>query len=496
MAPWNLLFFCTDQHRADTLGCYGAPLCQTPHLDHLAQNGVRFLWAYTPSAICTPARASLLTGLWPHHHLLLANAERNVGYRTELDPHLLPFSHYLRRQGYRVGHVGKWHVGEEKGPQDFGFEGPHYPGWYDPLDHPDYQAYLQERGLPPFRVRDVIRGTFPNGEPGIPLAGIYEGPVEGTWSYFLAERTRERLRAYAQERRETGRPFFLACHFFGPHLPYFLPQEVAERYNPAEVVLPKNRCETFQGKPRVQQNYCAHWAWDTLSEEQQRRLIAMSWGYVTMIDEQIGRVLAELEALGLEEETAVFFAADHGEFTGSHRLNDKGPAMYEEIYRIPLIARLPGGARGAVCHEFVSLLDLPPTFVELAGAPVPPHFDGCSLVPFLQGRPAPDWRQEIFAEFHGHHFPYPQRMIRTRRYKLVINPPDVNELYDLESDPDELVNRIGDPTLADVRRDLMRRLYLHLKASGDNFYHWMTTTCEVGASSAGADLRRTPADNT
>lgn len=488
MSQPNILFFFTDQHRADTLGCYGAPVCRTPALDRLAEDGVRFERAYTPSAICTPARASLLTGLWPHHHLLLANHERNVGYRTELDDCCEPFSRPLAARGYRVGNVGKWHVGEEKGPEDHGFEGIFYPGWGDPVDHPDYLAYLSERGLPPFRVYDEIRGVFPNGEPSIPIGGYYDGPVEGTWSYFLAERTIERLREYARHRRESGRPFFLSCHFFGPHLPYFLPAEYADLYDPAAVALPENSRETFAGKPRVQASYSAHWAWDTLTEAQQRKLIAMYWGYVTLIDAQIGRVMAELEALGLVDETAIFFSADHGEFTGSHRLNDKGPAMYEEIYRVPLLARLPGGARASVRREFVNLLDLTATFVDLAGAPVPEPYDGCSLVPFLRGERVPNWRQEAFAEFHGHHFPYPQRMIRTERYKLVINPPDVNELYDLQADPHELVNRIDDSALAGVRRELMGRLYRHLKASGDNFYHWMTTTCTVGESAENASL--------
>ncbi|MDH7568305.1 MAG: sulfatase-like hydrolase/transferase [Armatimonadota bacterium] len=488
MSRPNILFFFTDQHRADTLGCYGAPVCRTPVLDRLAHDGVCFDAAYTPSAICTPARASLLTGLWPHHHLLLANHERNVGYRTELDDAFEPFSRPLRAQGYRVGSVGKWHVGETKGPEDHGFEGTFYPGWGDPIDHPDYLAYLRQHGLPSFRVRHIIRGVLPNGQPGIPIGGVYEGPLEGTWSYFLAERTIERLREYARHRRETGTPFFLSCHFFGPHLPYFLPEEYAHLYAPDEVTLPKNTCETFDGKPRVQRNYCAHWGWDTLSEAQQRQLIAMYWGYVTLIDEQIGRVLDELDALGLSEETALFFAADHGEFTGSHRLHDKGPAMYEEIYRVPLLGSVPGGARGVVRREFVSLLDLTATFVDLAGAPVPSHYDGRSLLPFLRGEDVPTWRQEITAEFHGHHFPYPQRMIRNDRYKLVVNPPDVNELYDLLTDPHELVNRIDDPALAHVRRDLARRLYRRLKESGDNFYHWMTTTMEVDESAANASL--------
>ncbi|MGQ9628987.1 MAG: sulfatase-like hydrolase/transferase [bacterium] len=485
----NILLILTDQHRLDSLGAYGNPICRTPNIDSLAREGVRFDFAFTPTAICTPARASLITGLWPHNHRLLANFERNVGYMTELDESLIPFSRYLRGAGYRCGHVGKWHVGVERGPEFYGFEGPHYPGWAPPIEHPDYLAYLRERGLPRFKVRDEIRGVFPNGQPSNVLGGIYEGPPEGTFEYFLAERTIQRLEEYARDFRESGRPFFLGCNFFGPHLPYYIPEEYANMYAPSLISLPPSVAETFERKPIVQKHYSAHWAFDSFSEEEWRKIIAMNWGYITLIDEQVGRILSALDKLGLAGDTAVFFGADHGAFVGGHRMSDKGPAMYDDIYRIPLISRWPGHfPPGVVRDEFVSLMDLTPTFLELAGVPIPENFDGRSIVPLLEGRNVPDWRCEIFAEFHGHHFPYPQRMIRTWEYKLVVNPPDVNELYDLKNDPFELRNLIGEEDYRGVESDLMRRLYRHLQKTRDNFYHWMTTMFDVGAAVEDASL--------
>jgi arylsulfatase A-like enzyme len=160
-------------------------------------------------------------------------------------------------------------------------------------------------------------------------------------------------------------------------------------------------------------------------------------------------------------------------------MQDKGPAMYDDIYRIHLVARWPGGASGLRDDHFVSLVDLPATFVDAAGVDVPGNFDGRSLRTLLAGAAPPDWRDDIRCEFHGHHFPYPQRMLRTRRHKLVVNPPDVNELYDLEVDPFELVNQIENPIYAGVRRELMGRLYRQLRDAGDNFFHWMTTMFEV-----------------
>ncbi|MBM0239679.1 sulfatase-like hydrolase/transferase, partial [Micromonospora sp. ATA32] len=146
--PKNILFLMTDQHRADTLGVYGSPRA-TPVLDELARTGTRFDRWYTPTAICTPARASLLTGQAPFRHKLLANNERNVGYMEDLPDGLFTFPAALRQAGYNCGLIGKWHVGTEKTARDFGFDGPELPGWHNPVDNPDYLAYLAERDLPP-----------------------------------------------------------------------------------------------------------------------------------------------------------------------------------------------------------------------------------------------------------------------------------------------------------------------------------------------------------
>ncbi len=470
----NLLFLMTDQHRVDTLGCYGNQRVATPHLDRLAAEGTRFDRWYTPTAICTPARASLLTGQAPFRHRLLANQERNVGYLEDLAPDAFTFPEALARQGYQLGLVGKWHVGTRRTAADYGFEGPELAGWHNPVDHPDYLAYLEQRGLPPYRISDPIRGVTPNGNPGNLLAARLHQPLEATFEHYLATRAIEQLERYADD----GRPFFLATHFFGPHLPYLLPDAYFDLYDPDQVELPASVAETFEGKPPVQRNYSDHWTFDTLSADTSRKLIAAYWGYVTLIDEQIGRILTRLDELGLVEDTAVFFTADHGEFTGAHRLHDKGPAMYEDIYRTPGVIRVPG-APPQVRDELVSLTDCTATLLELAGCDPAPAVDSRSLLPLVQGE-RPPWREELVAEFHGHHFPYPQRMIRAGRHKLVVNPESVNELYDLEADPHELRNAYRDPASAPVRRRLMQRLYELLRERGDNFYHWMTPMFEVG----------------
>ncbi len=478
-APRNILFLMTDQHRADTLGAYGNPHGTTPVLDELARTGTRFDRWYTPTAICTPARASLLTGAAPFRHKVLANHERNVGYIEDLPEGAFTFSEALREHGYNCGLIGKWHAGTDRSARDFGFDGPDLPGWHNPVEHPDYVAWLAERGLPPYAIGDRIRGLQPNGAPGNLLAARLHQPVEATFERFLADRAIEQLETYAREVRENDKPFFLALHFFGPHLPYILPDEYFDLFDASLVELPKSIAETFAGKPPVQANYSAHWTFDTMPIETTRKLIAVYWGYVALIDAEIGRVLAAMERLGLKEETSVFFTCDHGEFTGSHRLHDKGPAMYEDIYRTPGLIRVPGQPSGGVCREFVSLLDCTATILELAGIDPAPAVDSRSLLPLVRGE-QPAWADDIVCEFHGHHFPHPQRMLRTDRYKLVVNPESVNELYDLERDPDELLNVYPHPEMEPVRSQLMRRLYSHLRRRGDNFYHWMTSMYDVG----------------
>ncbi|MBM0240178.1 sulfatase-like hydrolase/transferase, partial [Micromonospora sp. ATA32] len=299
------------------------------------------------------------------------------------------------------------------------------------------------------------------------------------FEHYLATRTIELLERYAEAARDRDQPFFLALHFFGPHLPYILPDEYFDLVDPADVELPRSVAETFHGKPPVQKNYSAHWTFDTMPIETTRKLIAVYHGYVALIDRQIGRVLDALQRLGLVEDTSVFFTCDHGEFTGAHRLHDKGPAMYEDIYRTPGLLRVPGEPGGVVRTEFVSLLDCTATILELAGLDPKAAVDSRSLLPLVGGGEA-RWEEDIVCEFHGHHFPYAQRMLRTDRYKLVVNPDSVNELYDLQHDPDELLNIYEHPEMAEIRTRMMHRLYQLLQERGDKFYHWMTSMYDVG----------------
>jgi arylsulfatase A-like enzyme len=486
----NILFLMTDQHTQSTLGSYGNTVVRTPNLDRIARMGTRFADTFTPTAICTPARGSLLTGAAPFRHKLLANYERNVGYIEDLADGQFTFAEALHDAGYQLGLVGKWHGGVKKTAATYGFQGPQFEGWHNPVDHPDYLSYLQERGLPAYEISDKIRGTTPNGGEGNLLAARLHQPLEATFEHYLADRTIEMLERFSgggAAKGEPPAPFFLATHFFGPHLPYILPDEFFDLYDPDEIELPESVAETFENKPPVQKNYSGLWTYDTLGEATSRKLIAAYWGYITMIDLEIGRILDAMDRLGLTHSTAIMFTADHGEFTGAHRLHDKGPAMYDDIYRIPGLVRIPGAPAGQVRSELVSLTDFTATILDVAGLSPAEAVDSRSLAPLVEGEDVP-WSDTILCEYHGHHFPYPQRMLRSHTHKLVVNPESVNELYDLVADPSELRNRIDDPAYRPIRDAMMTDLYRQLRDRGDNFFHWMTPMFEIGGADYDATL--------
>ncbi|MDD7384712.1 MAG: sulfatase-like hydrolase/transferase [Actinomycetaceae bacterium] len=469
----NILVIMTDQHRTDTIGCLGNPYAKTPHLDWMGNNGFAFTKCFTPIAICTPARASMLTGKFPIKHQVLANDEWNIAYNTKIPLGTWTYTQELANHGYNVDYIGKWHVGRNL-PDNFGIRDDTFWGAINPVANEEYTQWLKDNDLPPVRAHDFWRGTLPGNRDGHIIAARLYQPEEATFERFITDRAIERLTEYAKDWKDNKKPFSLDLHFFGPHLPYFLPEEYFDLINPNVVTLPENFGDSLIGKPPVQQNYATYWSTSSFSNEQWKKLIAVYWGYVSMIDFEIGRLLDAARELGILDDTAVFFCADHGEFTGSHRMNDKGPAMYDDIYNVPFIAHIPGVSVVGQSDEFVSLLDLPATILDIAGIDTSLVEDGRSIVDLTRGRDVPEWRQDIVCEFHGHHFPLQQRMIRTREFKLVVSPESINELYDLRYDPAEMNNVYTVPVYDDIRRELATRLYTELRRRGDNsFAKWM-----------------------
>lgn len=445
-SPNNILCIVTDQQRQDSIGAYGNDFVDTPNLDRLASDGTRFDRAYTPTAICSPARASIVTGVSPTTH----GITRNLRSGATIDEEFPCYPQLLRDAGYNVGLDGKWHAGKDPGA--FGFDGEHYPGFMHPMEHDDYEAYLDEHGFEHWS-EDVVE-QYPSEDSEYVIGGIDTRPVEASFTYFIAERTIERIEDYADDYPEI--PFYIGSHFFGPHRPYFIPEEYFDMYDPDDIHLPESAVkERFENKPTVQEKRYEKTDLENLSVEQWRKILAVYHGYVTFIDDQVGRILDALERRGLTDDTAVLFTTDHGSFVTAHKNLDKGPMMYEDIYNVPMIARGLGIDEDTT-DEFSSLLDLAPTFLDLADVDIPDVYEGQSLCDL--NRDVDDWRDHIIAEFHGLNFPYEQRMLRTDRYKFVLNAGDVSELYDLEEDPHELTNLISDPDYADVSERLERQL--------------------------------------
>jgi len=465
----NLLYIMTDQQRFDTVSAYGQSPCQTPCLDRLAADGVRFDQAYTVCALCSPARASMLNGRYPHNHHMWNNCDMMQWAVADLPDSERLISQDLAPLGYANGFVGKWHCGCAKVPSTYGFEGMDVPGYGDPYATKEYADYCRDRGLERPERTHMIDGGGARAQPN-PQGGISTGPPEACATYFLADYAIDMLRRYADRRRRTGQPFHLFVSFWGPHHPPFPPEPYASMYDPAQVELWPNFDDPLTNKPRIHDRFRRTFypAGQTHAREVWQQLIAWYWGYMSFVDAQIGRVVAALDDLGLGDETAVLFSTDHGDMTGSHGgFWDKGEFMYEEIYHIPQIIRFPGVApAGMVRDEFVTNMDLATTVLDLAGAPIPGNHDGRSLAPLLAAGDV-SWPGDVMCEYHGHRYLYSQRMVRWDRYKYVFNAPDIDELYDLDADPHELTNRIDDPAMADVVAEGRRRLLAWIDRTDD-----------------------------
>ncbi len=479
----NILYIMTDQQRFDTLSVYGLTACKTPRLDELAAGGVRFDRAYTVCSLCSPARASMLTGLYPHGHRMWNNNDMMQWALRDLPDDVRLISQPLGAAGYQCGYVGKWHCGQTKVPSTYGFVGMDVPNYGNPYGTEEYKAYLARTGLErPERKVTVTDFTARR----TPMAGELIGDTRACATYFLAEYAIDLIRRFSEDRRSDGRPWMLFLSFWLPHHPNMPPTEYLEQYSPDEIELWPNFHDTLEGKPPNQRRYreSFHRALEH-GEDTWREIIRRYFAQVTCVDAQIGRVLDALTELGLQDETAVMFSTDHGDMCGSHgKFHDKDAFMYEELYHIPLLVRWPGvTTAGTVRREFVTNTDLAATALDIAGLDVPEEYHGRSLAPILRGGEV-EWADDVYCEYHGHRFLFSQRMVRWDKYKYVFNAPSFDELYDLDADPYELDNRIGDSALADVAEEGRARIMKWIEATGDDL--------RAAASYMIGDQRTTP----
>lgn len=473
----NILLIMTDQHRLSAISAYrDSPLCgdtpcQTPNLDRLAAEGVLFNTVYTTNPVCSPARGSVITGRYPHSHGVTSNAH-NIGnscHEIPDSPDLL--SRQLSQLGYTSGYTGKWHLGNGRSkafdvdidpaiPTSRGFIGQDFAGHGGGgFNYEEYQNYLKGKGLThevtPWE--EDAKQILPTGE----LAG----PAESTVPWFLADHTCDLIDRFT----ENDEPFFIWHNFWGPHGPYYAPKEYVDRYRDVEIPPWPNYDWPSRSTPGPH-HVKIHPEHETLAWNDWATAIRYYYAFTTLIDEQIGRIYAHLESTGQLENTVIIFTSDHGETAGSHGgLTDKGWQHFEEIQRIPMIVRFPDGtAAGETRKGLISLADIYPTVLDLAGiGTMPDNIHGRSILPVVEDATA-DWRDHVVVEFGGvNNLSATLRTLVKDGFKFGYSAGWPDQLYDQEKDPHETVNLAESPEHQDRLNDMRRTLSSWMQEHGD-----------------------------
>ena len=463
----NILWLCTDQQRFDTIGALGYPAVSTPNIDRLVAEGVTFTHAYCQSPICTPSRASFLTGQYPSTIHVTGNG---LAYFPNHPPLV---TRLLADVGYDCGLIGKLHLAsayQRIEPRvDDGYRYWQYS--HAPRDDwetgHDYADWVRSKGAV---LRELTKS--PDGVP-TPLH-------QTTW---CAEKTIDFIRA------QHDGPWLASVNFYDPHPPFNPPQEYREQFDPAQMPGPHFResdlaqqqklaAIDFQSRVATPDNLdiknpIVPRSPDSSGQEQgesagqrdARTLQAAYYAMIKLIDDQLGRILDALEETGQRENTVIIFMSDHGEMLGDHGLIQKGCRFYEGLVRVPLIISWPGHFQAGLCSDaLVELLDVTPTLMELAGEAVPDTMQGRSLLPILTGAADPHHhRDAVRCEYYDALGLADQSfatMYRDARYKLVVyHGHGLGELYDLEADPHEFNNLWDDPQLQPVKLDLIQRSF-------------------------------------
>ncbi len=446
----NILLIMTDQMTGRAL--LHDSQCQTPNLDVLASEGVRFRRAYTVNAICSPSRASLMTGTYPSTHGVWDCTHTQRSEWVDL-PHAEPLTHFSQRladAGYRNGYFGKWHVEQSRQLERYGWHeydiniagvrGDVIPGSELRVATPGYRDFLVSATF-----ADESTASHPAFDAGIDFITRTASGAEGC-------------------------PFCCFISTIEPHDPYIPPQRFLDLYDVEQIeVSPTLRTE-LEKKPEVLQRMRAVWA--DLSDDDWRTITAAYWATISFIDDQVGRVLKRVDELGLADDTIIIFTSDHGDMLGGHGLLTKGVATaYEEVYNIPLVLRVPGMRSTSGERSLVSLVDLGPTLLDLCGLPALGQAQGRSLQPVLAGDADPAEWHTAYAEFYGQRFVYTQRIVWANddggHWKYVFSPGGIDELYNLANDPNEANNLISDPRCGQQRDSMVKQMWSKMAEIGD-----------------------------
>ncbi len=487
----NVLLVTTDQQKATTIGAYGDPLGATPALDRLAADGTRFSRCRTQNPFCQPARATILLGQHPSTHGVIRN-----GIDLPLEVTGDTLATQLAAAGWATAFFGKAHfasyfpdfpTGRVESVPDSAAVPPDWSGPYFGFAHAELVTDVHNIRLAPQAGRwnwgfgpppmglHYARFLFRDGRArGLERLRLMQPEAAGrtwdatqTWKNQLP--AEDHPTAWIADRAiawlgQVERPFFAWVSFPDPHHPFDPPRPWCDRYDPADMlaVLPEAHPEEFDGKPDFHRLWTTgfrgtEWEWTNpgwalFSRREQCTILAHYYGMIAQLDHHIGRLLAALAARGLADDTLVVFTGDHGDFMGDHQMMLKAPIHYEALVRVPLIVRGPGFTPGTVVDDPVGTIDLAPTALAACGLAVPASMEGQSLL----GAP----REHVLTEDDMLHGSFAFRTLTTRRYRLTRDQvvPERSELYDLDDDPGELVNRWDDPGLRGRRGDLLALL--------------------------------------
>ncbi len=444
-SPRQVVFILGESVRWDMLNCYRNTGLRTPNLDRLAAGGMRFERAYNCQPVCSPARSSIWTGLYPHSNGMWANS-------MALGSTVHTIGQLLHDRQIDAALIGKWHL---DGVDYFGTGRP-APGW-DPEYWYDMRDYLSE--LSP---KDRVRSRNPN------TGQDPDWTAEMCFGHRVTDRALRFLVDHA------GGEFMLCINYDEPHDPSLCPKTYTDSYRNFVFPADPDRMDPLTGKPEEQ----TLWA-DSLHIQPGPIRSSQFFGSHTFIDAEIGRVLDQIAISA--PNALVIFTSDHGVFLGDHRLLDKGPAMYDEITRVPLLVRWPGHTPpGSVSPHLTSQIDLSCTLMDFWGFPVPATMEGQSALPSFRDPTVPA-RERVFIEWGRYEIDHdgfgafqPIRCIFDGRYKLSVHLMTTDELYDLKNDPYELTNLISAPGTASIRNSLHDELLQWMNTTRDPYrgYYW------------------------
>lgn len=486
----NILLITSDQQHWNTIGAFN-PEVSTPNLDRLVREGTTFSRAYCPNPTCTPSRASIITGMYPSQH-----GAWTLGTKLLEDRHTV--GEDFKKAGYKTALVGKAHFQPLRSTDEYPslesypilqdldywrqFHGPYYG-----FDHVElarnhtneahvgqhYALWMEEKGC--HNWRDYFLPPTGNLDPSI----TYKWPIPEEYHYntWIAERTNKLLEQY----KKSGESFFLWSSFFDPHPEYLVPEPWDTIYDPDELTIPalvpgehdrnpphfgltqeenpdfSHLMETGYGIHGYRSHlYYEYGTQFRLTEYDRKKLVAVYYGMISMMDKYIGLILDKLDALGLADNTVVVFTTDHGHFFGQHGLQAKGGFHYEDLIKLPFIVRYPGRVpAGRISTAIQSLVDLAPTFLSICGLPIPPAMTGVDQKEVWFGTKKAA-RDHAICEFRHEPTTIHQKTYVDERYKITVYYNQTyGEIFDLKEDPNELRNLWNEPGYEGLKSELL-----------------------------------------